>query len=84
MSQIGCNTRPNDHPQEKEDSVYRRVCDLHKKQVKMGILNQRKHNRPLPAFVTVVATHDEDLQAAVVARRSFGVEKVLARMGRGG
>lgn len=47
-------------------------------------LNWGKHNRPVPPLVTVVAIQDEGLQVAVVARRSFGVGKVLAGMGSGG
>lgn len=49
-----------------------------------GTLNVGKHNRPVPALVPAVATQDEDLQAAVVARSSFGAGKVQAGVGNGG
>lgn len=50
----------------------------------VGTLNWGKCDRPVPALVTVVATQHEDLQAAVVGRRSFGVGKVLAGVGSKG
>lgn len=49
-----------------------------------GTLSWGQCNRPVTGLVTVVVTQDEDLQAAVVARRSFGVGKVLAGAGSGG
>lgn len=49
-----------------------------------GTLNWGKCNRPVAALVAVVTTQDEDLQAAAVARRSFGAGKVLAGVGSGG
>lgn len=49
-----------------------------------GTLNWGKYRGPVPALVIVVAIQDEDLQAAVVTRRSFGVGKVLAGVGSGG